>query len=82
MSAVGYQYVVLRCVPRVDREEFVNAGAVLYCQSRELLLSAGHLDAGRLLAFAPDLDQAALAHTLASIEDVCQGRTATTADRG
>ena len=29
----AYQYVVLRCVPRVDREEFVNVGVVLYCQA-------------------------------------------------
>ena len=28
-----YQYVVLRCVPRVEREEFVNIGVVLYCQA-------------------------------------------------
>ena len=26
-----FQYVVLRCVPRVDREEFVNVGVVVYC---------------------------------------------------
>ena len=32
-----YQYVVLRCVPRVEREEFVNVGVVLYCQEREFL---------------------------------------------
>ena len=31
MTAHAYQYVVLRCVPRVDREEFVNVGVVLYC---------------------------------------------------
>lgn len=27
-----YQYVVLRCVPRADREEFLNVGVVLYCE--------------------------------------------------
>lgn len=27
---VGYQYVVLRCVPRVDRDEFINVGVVLH----------------------------------------------------
>ena len=29
---VGYQYVVLRCVPRVDRDEFINVGVVLHSQ--------------------------------------------------
>ena len=30
-----YQYVVLRCVPRVEREEFLNVGVVLYCQASD-----------------------------------------------
>ena len=34
---IGYQYVVLRCVPRVDREEFVNVGVVLYSQRADFL---------------------------------------------
>ena len=29
-TRLAYQYVVLRCVPRVDREEFVNVGVVVY----------------------------------------------------
>ena len=37
MSLQGYQYVVLRCVPRVEREEFVNVGVVLYSQSADFL---------------------------------------------
>ena len=41
---VGYQYVVLRCVPRVDREEFVNVGVVLYCQAADFLEAACHVD--------------------------------------
>ena len=32
MNTLAYQYVVLRCVPRVEREEFINVGVVLYCQ--------------------------------------------------
>ena len=43
-----YQYVVLRCVPRVDREEFVNVGAVVYCQAREFLEVSWELDAARM----------------------------------
>ena len=41
MSALlGYQYVVLRCVPRVDREEFLNVGVVLYSQAADFLEAA------------------------------------------
>ncbi|WP_372729656.1 DUF3037 domain-containing protein, partial [Nocardioides sp.] len=44
----GYQYVVLRCVPRVDREEFVNVGVVLYCQATDYLAVRWHVDRERL----------------------------------
>lgn len=69
----GFQYVVLRCVPRVDREEFVNVGVVLYSQSADFLCAASHLREGRLLALAPDLDLDAVRSALAAIEAVCRG---------
>ena len=74
--AVGYQYVVLRCVPRVDRGEYVNVGVVLYCQSRDLLRSASHLDRQRLLALDAGLDVSAAEAALSAVDDVCRGNVA------
>jgi hypothetical protein len=74
---VGYQYVVLRCVPRVEREEFVNVGVVVYCQAREFLQAARHVDAARLHAVAADIDLNAVASALDAIEAVCRGDAAT-----
>jgi DUF3037 family protein len=71
----GFQYVVLRCVPRVDREEFVNVGVLLYSQSADYLCAASRLREDRLLAMAPDLDLDAVRSALAGIEEVCCGRT-------
>ena len=45
---VGYQYVVLRCVPRVDRDEFLNVGVVLYSQAADFLRAAFAIDPDRL----------------------------------
>jgi hypothetical protein len=72
MSA-GYQYVVLRCVPRVDREEFVNVGVILYCQTHDFLGAANRLDEPRLATLFPDLDQKAVRAALEAIEAVCRG---------
>ncbi len=72
-ETVRYQYVVLRCVPRVDREEFVNVGVVLYCQARDFLRCASHLDERRLQALSPDLDATAAAAALSAVEAVCGG---------
>jgi hypothetical protein len=70
----GYQYVVLRCVPRVDREEFLNVGVVVYCQAREFLRSASRIDRARMVALGgDDLDVDEVAEALAAIEAVCRG---------
>ncbi|MGN0065852.1 MAG: DUF3037 domain-containing protein [Nocardioides sp.] len=74
MSATGaYQYVVLRCVPRPEREEFVNVGVVLYSQQADFLDVAWHVDRDRLQTFAPTLDCGAVESALAFIEGVCAG---------
>ncbi len=82
MSAMGFQYVVLRCVPRVDREEFVNVGVVLYCQQADFIDARCHVDRDRLRSLAPDLDLDAVESALATVEAVCRGdRTAGAAGR-
>ncbi|HET8562061.1 MAG TPA: DUF3037 domain-containing protein [Marmoricola sp.] len=68
-----YQYVVLRCVPRVEREEFVNVGVVVYCQRADFLAVGWHVDAGRLAALAPDLSVDAVCDALRFVDDVCRG---------
>jgi len=64
-----YQYVVLRLVPRVEREEFVNVGVVLYSQEAEFLQGAFHLDEDKARALAPELDTEAVR---ASLDTVCR----------
>jgi hypothetical protein len=74
MSArMGFQYVALRCVPRVDREEFLNVGVVVYCQQAELLEARCHVDDERLAALAADLDAEAVRSALGTIAAVCRG---------
>lgn len=72
-TPVPYQYLVLRCVPRVDRQEFVNLGVVLYCQRLDFLSGACHLDEARALALDRDLDLAAVREALERIGAVCRG---------
>lgn len=74
MSArVAYQYVVLRCVPRVDREEFLNVGVVLFCDATDYLDVAWHVDAERLRALDATIDLDRLRDSLAFVEGVCAG---------
>lgn len=68
-----YQYVTLRCVPRVDRAEFLNVGVVLYSQSADLLLAAWSIDEARIRAISPTIDLDALERSLITIERICLG---------
>lgn len=68
-----YQYVTVRCVPRVERGEFVNVGVVLHSPTLDFLGCSWHLAEDRLLALAPDLDLVAVRASLAVIDDVCAG---------
>lgn len=69
----GFQYVVLRCVPRVDREEFVNVGVVLYCQLADFLEARCDVSASRIRALDPEIDLEAVRSALTTIEAVCRG---------
>lgn len=71
--ALAYQYLVLRCVPRADREEFLNVGVVLYCQRPPYLGCRTHLDGERLRALDPAIDIEAVAEALTAVDGVCRG---------
>lgn len=75
MSAtrLAYQYVVLRCVPRPDREEFVNVGVVLHCQGADFLDAVWSVDPERLTALHADLDLDQVCEALAFVDRVCRG---------
>jgi hypothetical protein len=75
MSRHGYQYVVLRCVPRVEREEFVNVGVVLYSQGADFLDAAYRVDEARLAALAPGVDAQEVRDALETVCKVCRGVT-------
>jgi hypothetical protein len=67
-----YQYVVLRCVPRVEREEFVNVGVVVYCQAEDFLAARWQVSADRLATLAPGVDVDAVCDGLAFVDAVCR----------
>jgi Protein of unknown function (DUF3037) len=73
---LSYEYVVLRCVPRVEREEFINVGVVIHSQGADFLDCAFSVDADRLRSFSPDLDLASVKATLETVRGICRGEQA------
>ena len=70
-----FEYAVLRVVPRVEREEFMNVGVIVYCRALGFLETRCALPEARLRVFAPDLDQDEIAARLHTFERICRGRT-------
>lgn len=68
-----YDYAIVRVVPRVERQEFVNVGVILSCPARQFLEARIELDEARLLALYPTLDLEAIRANLASIPMICIG---------
>jgi hypothetical protein len=69
----SYDYAVIRVVPRVDREEFLNVGVIISYPAKDFLEARIELDEARLLAFAPRIDMEAVRAHLASIPRICAG---------
>ncbi|MEJ6980229.1 DUF3037 domain-containing protein [Pedobacter sp. P351] len=51
-----FEYAVVRVVPRVEREEFLNVGVILYCPKQKFLKFKFNLDEDRLRAFSAEID--------------------------
>lgn len=71
-----FSYAVIRVVPRVDREEFVNAGVVLFSRPRTFLGARIGIDPARLRALWPDLDLEAVQRQLDTLCLVAEGNPA------
>jgi hypothetical protein len=72
-TSSSYDYAIVRVVPRVEREEFINAGVILSCQAPDFLGARIELDERRLLALDAGVDLETVRANLASIPLVCAG---------
>lgn len=70
---LGYQYVVLRLVPDVAREEFLNAAVVLHCQAVDFLDVGFELRPDRWRALGMDIDATEIARSLEVVRRICHG---------
>ena len=68
-----YEYAVIRVVPRVEREEFINTGVISYCATLRFLDVKYKLETARLAAFNCELNIEEVAMRLSAFEQVCKG---------
>ena len=68
-----FEYAVIRVVPKVEREEFVNVGVILLCTKQKFLQACIQLNEARLTALCPDIDRSELQEHIHSFERICVG---------
>jgi hypothetical protein len=69
----SFDYAVIRVVPRVEREEFLNAGVILFCSEADFLAARVALPRARLLALFPGADADLLQAHLEAIPRIAAG---------
>ncbi len=69
----SFDYAVIRVVPRVDREEFVNAGVILFCLGQNFLQARVYADELRLRALWPESDVDLVRCRLEAFPNICAG---------
>lgn len=68
-----FEYAIVRIVPRVEREEFVNVGVVICCKRQNFIRCQIHLHEGKLLALDSNADFDLYRSYLDSFEKICAG---------
>lgn len=68
-----FEYAVIRLVPRVDREEFLNVGVILYCAKQKFLKTLFQLDAHRITSLYPEIDIETVQKHLTTFQLICEG---------
>ncbi len=69
----SFDYAIVRVVPHVEREEFINVGVILFCRTLRFLGARIELDAERLAALAAQTDIVTVQTYLDLIPRICAG---------
>jgi hypothetical protein len=75
LAPISFDYAVIRVVPRVEREEFVNAGIVVFCLQQRFLEARVHIDDQRLRSLWPQIDLHLVRNHLEAFPRICAGES-------
>lgn len=68
-----YEYAVIRVVPRVEREEFINVGIIVFCKSKDFIEVSISIPTQRLMAFVDSDKLGEIEQHLRSFENIANG---------
>lgn len=68
-----YEYAVIRLVPRVEREEFLNVGIILFSKREKYLCCKCHINKQKLHLFSSELNLDEIKNNLNAFHEICSG---------
>lgn len=68
-----YEYAIIRYVPKVEREEFINIGLLLFCKSRKVFLSEFYLNESKISCFSSEVDLDVLKLHVQAFDKIAKG---------
>lgn len=68
-----YEYAVIRVLPRVEREEFLNVGIILFCKKAKFIKVLYQLNEAKLKLFSTEADLEQLQLNLSAFEKIGHG---------
>jgi hypothetical protein len=72
-GSLSYEYAVIRVVPRVEREEFINTGVILYCPKKKFLQCRYELNEAKLRFICDEDCLPSIREHLEAFEKICIG---------
>lgn len=68
-----FEYAIIRVVPRVEREEFINVGVILFCKAEKFLKCRIDINDEKLTMLAGDAYLDEIKANLSAFEEICKG---------
>jgi hypothetical protein len=68
-----YEYAIIRVLPVLEREEFVNVGIILFCKKASFIKVHYTINEAKLCMFAKDLDIDQIKLNLESLSNIAHG---------
>ena len=68
-----YEYAVIRVVPRVEREEFLNIGIILFCKKAKFIKVLSHIDDDKIQTLSNDFDIEQLHCNVIALKKIAAG---------
>jgi hypothetical protein len=70
---IVYEYAVIRVVPKVEREEFINVGLILFSKRKRYIRFQYQIPEHKIRAFCSEFDILQLQENLNSFAKICAG---------